>query len=74
MVVAGIVLPNGAQASFFLWSTPELILCVPDDWESRWVASEHAKDLGKFVLSAGKYFSDKEKDKGEVCFIVPIFY
>lgn len=35
-----------------------------DDWESRWVLSEHAKDLGKFVLSAGKYFSDKEEDKG----------
>ncbi|KAF0306046.1 Calreticulin [Amphibalanus amphitrite] len=35
-----------------------------DDWESRWVSSEHAKDLGKFVLSAGKYFSDKEEDKG----------
>lgn len=35
-----------------------------DEWESRWVASEHAKDLGQFVLSAGKYFSDKEEDKG----------
>jgi len=35
-----------------------------EDWESRWVASEHAKDLGKFVLTAGKYFSDKEEDKG----------
>ena len=39
---------------------------VPDEWESRWVASEHAKDLGQFVLSAGKYFSDKEEDKGKV--------
>ena len=43
----------------------KLFLSVPDDWESRWVSSEHAKDLGKFILSAGKYFSDKEEDKGK---------
>ena len=30
------------------------------------MASEHAKDLGKFILTAGKYFSDKEEDKGKV--------
>ncbi|XP_037088625.1 LOW QUALITY PROTEIN: calreticulin-like [Pollicipes pollicipes] len=35
-----------------------------DEWESRWVLSEHSKDNGKFLLSAGKYFSDKEEDKG----------
>jgi len=35
-----------------------------DEWESRWVDSEHSKDNGKFILSAGKYFTDKEEDKG----------
>lgn len=36
-----------------------------DEWESRWINSEHSKDNGKFILSAGKYFTDKEEDKGE---------
>jgi len=34
------------------------------DWESRWVTSEHKSDLGKFALSAGKFYGDAEKDKG----------
>jgi len=34
------------------------------DWESRWVNSEHKDDLGKFALSAGKFYGDAEKDKG----------
>jgi len=34
------------------------------DWESRWVNSEHKDDLGKFVLSHGKFYGDAEKDKG----------
>jgi len=35
-----------------------------DGWEDRWVASQHKSDLGKFVLSAGKFYGDAEKDKG----------
>merc|ERR1712170_152384 len=33
-------------------------------WESRWVQSEHKSDLGKFVVSAGKFYGDAEKDQG----------
>ncbi|RUS71970.1 hypothetical protein EGW08_020263 [Elysia chlorotica] len=33
-------------------------------WEDRWVQSEHKSDLGKFKLSAGKFYGDAEKDKG----------
>jgi len=35
-----------------------------DGWESRWVQSKAKSDLGKFVLSAGKFYGDAEKDKG----------
>ncbi|XP_059172278.1 calreticulin-like [Physella acuta] len=35
-----------------------------DKWEDRWVVSKHKSDLGKFVLSAGKFYGDAEKDKG----------
>merc|ERR1711976_690636 len=35
-----------------------------DDWESTWVSSTHNADQGKFVLSAGKFYNDAEKDKG----------
>jgi calreticulin len=35
-----------------------------DDWESRWVQSEHKSDYGKFELSHGKFYGDAEKDKG----------
>uniref|UniRef100_A0A9J7Y5W9 Calreticulin n=1 Tax=Cyprinus carpio carpio TaxID=630221 RepID=A0A9J7Y5W9_CYPCA len=31
---------------------------------SRWVESKHKSDYGKFVLSAGKFYGDAEKDKG----------
>jgi len=35
-------------------------------WESRWVISEHrpAGERGKVGLSAGKYFTDEEEEKG----------
>ncbi|NWJ10162.1 CALR protein, partial [Crypturellus undulatus] len=33
-------------------------------WSSRWVESKHKSDYGKFVLSAGKFYGDAEKDKG----------
>nr|CAD7205988.1 unnamed protein product [Timema douglasi] len=36
-----------------------------DSWESNWVASEHpGKELGKFVLTHGKFYNDPENDKG----------
>ncbi|GFR80454.1 calreticulin [Elysia marginata] len=35
-----------------------------DSWEDRWVQSAHKSDLGKFKLSAGKFYGDAEKDKG----------
>lgn len=35
-----------------------------DSWEDRWVQSTHKADAGKFVLSAGKFYGDEEKDKG----------
>ena len=30
----------------------------------RWVQSEHKDDLGQFIVSSGKFYGDKEKDKG----------
>ncbi|NXG81215.1 CALR protein, partial [Baryphthengus martii] len=33
-------------------------------WSSRWVESKHKPDYGRFVLSAGKFYGDPEKDKG----------
>ncbi|XP_064476602.1 calreticulin-like [Ornithodoros turicata] len=35
-----------------------------DAWTSRWVPSEHKSDLGKFVLTAGSFYGDAEKNKG----------
>jgi len=36
-----------------------------DDFEERWVQSTHkGDDAGKFVLTAGKFYGDAEKDKG----------
>jgi calreticulin len=36
-----------------------------DKWEDRWVQSTaKADDAGKFVLTAGKFYGDAEKDKG----------
>jgi len=35
-----------------------------EDWEQKWVQSEHKSDLGKCVLSAGSFYGDPEKDKG----------
>lgn len=29
--------------------------------------SKHKSDYGKFVLTAGKFYGDVEKDKGEQC-------
>uniref|UniRef100_A0A8C7RF56 Calreticulin n=1 Tax=Oncorhynchus mykiss TaxID=8022 RepID=A0A8C7RF56_ONCMY len=35
-----------------------------DAWNTRWVESTHRSDYGKFVLTAGKFYGDAEKDKG----------
>lgn len=43
---------------------PDLV-CA-DAFNSRWMESKHKSDYGKFVLSAGKFYGDAEKDKG-VC-------
>ncbi|NWZ74630.1 CALR protein, partial [Acrocephalus arundinaceus] len=34
-------------------------------WTRRWVESKHKPDYGRFVLTAGKFYGDAEKDKGE---------
>ena len=39
-------------------------LFISDSWEDRWVESKHKSDLGKFKLTAGKFYGDAEKDKG----------
>lgn len=36
-----------------------------EDWENRWISSEHkGSEQGIFKLSAGKFYGDAEKDKG----------
>ncbi|XP_049992118.1 calreticulin-like isoform X2 [Alexandromys fortis] len=35
-----------------------------DGWTKRWVQSKHQSDYGKFQLTAGKFYQDKERDKG----------
>ncbi|XP_048458190.1 calreticulin-like isoform X2 [Rhincodon typus] len=35
-----------------------------DAWENRWIESKHRSDYGKFILHAGKFYGDSEKDKG----------
>ncbi|KAL4710568.1 hypothetical protein ACJJTC_008970 [Scirpophaga incertulas] len=38
---------------------------LDDSWENNWVYSEHpGKEFGKFKLTAGKFYSDPEEDKG----------
>lgn len=36
-----------------------------DAWKSRWIESKHKSDYGQLVLTAGKFYGDGEKDKGE---------
>lgn len=43
----------------------EPVLVCADAWKSRWVESKHKSDYGRFVLTAGKFYGDAEKDKGE---------
>ncbi|TSN76567.1 Calreticulin [Bagarius yarrelli] len=42
----------------------EKLFSAQDAWKSRWLESTHKSDYGKFVLSAGKFYGDAEKDKG----------
>ncbi|XP_075147105.1 calreticulin [Haematobia irritans] len=38
---------------------------VDDSWKDSWISSKHpGKEFGKFVLSSGKFFNDKDADKG----------
>ena len=45
---------------FVLFSLP-----TDESWEKRWVYStSKGSDAGKFKLSAGKFYGDKDKDLG----------
>ncbi|XP_068948853.1 calreticulin-like [Petaurus breviceps papuanus] len=35
-----------------------------DGWKKRWVQSKHWSSYGNFQLTAGRFYGDKEKDKG----------
>nr|AIW66697.1 calreticulin [Pratylenchus goodeyi] len=35
-----------------------------DSWTDRWIPSKHKEDYGKFELTSGKYFGDKQRDQG----------
>ena len=56
---------NDSSGEFDSWKTfPTLF---SDGYLSRWVSStSKGGDQGKFVLSAGKFYGDAEKDKGEL--------
>lgn len=47
------------------------VLVFADAWTSRWVESKHKTDYGKFVLTAGKFYGDVEKDKGKLGVEIP---
>lgn len=34
------------------------------DWEKRWIQSKSSDDLGKFVVSAGKFYADELESRG----------
>lgn len=44
---------------------PQTCFVCADAWNSRWVESKHKSDYGKLILTAGKFYGDAEKDKGE---------
>lgn len=42
-------------------------MCISESWEENWVYSKHpGKEFGKFKLTAGKFYNDAEKDKGNL--------
>ena len=49
-----------------LYSVLRFILFPADEsWEKRWIYStSKGSDAGKFKLSAGKFYGDKDKDLG----------
>ncbi|KAM9478617.1 calreticulin-like [Salvelinus alpinus] len=53
------LLSNENQTS--VWKREETVNSV---WGLQWVESKHKSDYGKFVLNAGKFYGDAEKDKG----------
>lgn len=60
------------------WAADSEPVCA-DAWMSRWVESKHKSDYGKFVLTAGKFYGDEEKDKGkqegaDMCCIITLYY
>uniref|UniRef100_A0A8C8YM78 Calreticulin n=1 Tax=Prolemur simus TaxID=1328070 RepID=A0A8C8YM78_PROSS len=50
---------GGKNTNMFLF-----LLYSTDRWKKRWVESKHQMDYGKFQLTAGKFYGDKEKDEG----------
>lgn len=59
--------PVGRGRARFLLGEARGPHCSPpaDAWTQRWVESKHKPDYGRFVLTAGKFYGDAEKDKGE---------
>uniref|UniRef100_A0A8C5R4J8 Calreticulin n=1 Tax=Leptobrachium leishanense TaxID=445787 RepID=A0A8C5R4J8_9ANUR len=35
-----------------------------DEWQKRWIESKNRSDYGKFLLNAGNFYGDPQKDKG----------
>uniref|UniRef100_A0A493TFL0 Calreticulin n=1 Tax=Anas platyrhynchos platyrhynchos TaxID=8840 RepID=A0A493TFL0_ANAPP len=58
--------PVGRGRARFLLGEARGPHCSPpaDAWTQRWVESKHKPDYGRFVLTAGKFYGDAEKDKG----------
>lgn len=36
-----------------------------DAWKTRWLDSKHKADYGEWKLTAGNFYGDAEKDKGQ---------
>ena len=58
-------------ADFVLFIQNNFVI-LDESWTDRWIQSKHKSDYGKFELSSGKFFGDKERDQGlktsQVCF------
>jgi len=61
IIVIASLLVGVAVAEIFLQET----FSDADGWQKRWIQSTHkGEQAGKFVLSAGKFYGDAEKDLG----------
>ncbi|KAM9685441.1 LOW QUALITY PROTEIN: calreticulin-like [Trichechus inunguis] len=66
----GLLLLPLLLAACKLWPPVQRQVCLweefedGDGWKNRWVESKHSPDYGKFQLTAGKFYADKEKAKG----------